>query len=147
MSLAIDPLSPPNHTPPNCNKFFLQQTSKWQQISSSSSSSKPQPIHTHKLFHKCFVFCHHGHPAILNQMPLLPPQLSSPKPHEVLKFEPPCLSHFTEGLLTPDLCPNAAPLQIFQTHLSLCHTGIMLECQILWTRELSEKSPSLHPVS
>jgi hypothetical protein len=58
------------------------------------------------------VFCHHGHhPAILNQMPLVPPQFSSPKPNEVLKFEPPCLSHLTEGLLTQDLCPNAAPLQ------------------------------------
>ncbi len=111
MSFAIDPLSPSNHTLPHCNKFFPTnlQTTNFKQLFLLQTTTNP---HTHKLFHKCFVFCHHGHhPAILNQMPLVPPQFSSPKPNEVLKFEPPCLSHLTEGLLTQDLCPNAAPLQ------------------------------------
>jgi hypothetical protein len=106
-------LSPPNHTPPNCNKFLptnLRMATNFKQLLLLQTTTNPP--HTNFFTNVlCFVFCRHVHPAILNQMPLLPPQLSLPKPYEVLNFEPPCLSHLAEGLLTPDLCPNAALLQ------------------------------------
>jgi hypothetical protein len=93
MSLAIDPSSPPNHTPPNCNKFFptnLQMATNFKQFFLLQTTTNPHTQTFSQMFFGFVTMDIHGHPAILNQMPLLPPQLSSPKPHEVLKFEPPC---------------------------------------------------------